>query len=125
MPDLFGIDVAAILADAMGDGLPDAVLIKKTPGAVNLSNITGGSSPSPAPYPCKGLLSAVTQGVFDASLVRTKDLQVTILGGTLPSGIVPASNDRLTIEGKTYDVVTLGARDPAAATYTLLVRGAP
>jgi hypothetical protein len=125
MPDLFGLDLAGIVADAIDQagGLLDATLTKKTPGTRNPSDLTAGTNPTSTSYSCKGVVSDYSTRLIDGTLVATGDRRVLILGATLPSGIVPSTGDQVAIESLAYDVVRV-TRDPAAASYELQVRGA-
>lgn len=124
MPDLFGLDIAGIVASAIDSagGLLAVTLTKMTPGTRNPLDPTAGTNPTSTPYTCEGVISDYANRQIDGTLVKTGDRQVLILGATLPAGIVPGPNDHVTIEGLPYDVVRV-TRDPAAAAYTLQVRG--
>jgi hypothetical protein len=125
MPDLFGLDIAGIVADAIDQagGLLDVTLTKKTPGTRDPNDLTAGTHPTSTPYACEGVVSDYAARLIDSTLVATGDRRVVILGATLPPDIVPAPGDQVTIESLTYDVVRV-TRDPAAASYELQVRGA-
>jgi hypothetical protein len=124
MPDLFGLDLAGIVADAIDQagGLLGVTLTKKTPGTRNPADLTAGTNPTSTPYACEGVVSDYTTRLIDGTLVATGDRRILILGATLPAGVVPSSGDQVTIESLTYDVVRV-TRDPAAASYELQVRG--
>ena len=80
--------------------------------------------------PCQGICSTFDNNEIGSSLgggemIKQSDRKVMLLGATmkLPSGVEPAPGDSVTIESRTYAVIALFARDPAAATYTLVARG--
>jgi hypothetical protein len=126
VPDLFGLDIAGIVADSIDQagGLLDVLLTKKTPGVRDVNDPTAGTSPIPAPYACQGVISDYNTRLIDGTLVKTGDRRILILGATLDAGIVPAPGDQVTIESQTFDVVRV-ARDPAAASYDCQARGRP
>lgn len=119
---LFGVDIAGVIAQAMGPGLLAATLIKVFPGTRTSGNLAGGTNASTLSYPARGFTESYRASQIDGDLVRRGDRKVVLLGATIPGRVVPEAGDRLTIEGRTFSVVRV-ERDPAAATYTLQVRG--
>lgn len=124
MTKLFGVDISKELAKAMGPGLLPLKLVKTTQGARDSAALTEGPRESVKTYPCKGIIDDFQLSQFDGDLVQYGDRKVLILGGTLPSGVVPSAKDFVEAEGKRSEVVRILARDPAAATYLCQVRGA-
>lgn len=117
--DLFanlGVDIAAIINAEMGPMMPDAVLTKRTPGTRG-ADVTAGNNETSVDYPCKGMRAGQTTRM-DGSLIRKKVPTVTLLGDSLPPGIVPEPGDQVTIEGATYFITSVVA-DEAQATYLL------
>lgn len=123
MTKLFGVDIAKEIAKGMGAGLLPVTLIKVVPGSRDNTSMTAGNSPSTRRYPCRGILEDYKASEFDGTEVVRGDQKVLILGGTLPLGIVPEPNDKITIEGRTRTVASIPSRDPAGATYLCQVRG--
>lgn len=122
MPNLFGVDIAKEINDAMGSGLLAATLIKVTPGTPTTGSLTSGSNPKTSSSSCRGVIEEYDSREIDGTIIYMGDRKVLLLGGSLPSGTVPTPGDRVTIEGSTFDVVGV-KRDPAAASYTCQVRG--
>lgn len=121
MPNLFGIDIAGIVNTKIADagGALDVVLIKITQGNRG-ANPTAGRTLIETPYPCKGLVNKSNSTRLTKSLVKDNFKSVLILGGSLPPGIFPEQNDRITIAVEGINNVAISAvpeRDPAAATY--------
>ena len=130
MTDIFaadGVDVAGLVAEHLGPRLLPAQLIK--PGA------PGGRDPAnptrvlpagpPVEHGCRGFVEKFSDFSVAQGLVLASDRKVTILGGTLPRGVVPvagAGQDRIRIEGQVWHVHRIVDRDPAAATYVLQAR---
>lgn len=119
---LFGVDIAKELAKGMAKGLLQATLIRVIPGTRSSSAPTAGTNSTKQSSPCKGFIQDYSASQFDGTSIMKGDRKVILLGGTLPSNVVPTPGDEVTIEGKKYDVVTV-KRDPAAATYELQARG--
>lgn len=125
MPDLFGIDIAQEVLDAIdgAGGVLDGTLYKVTPGTRTAGALAGGTNPTRSrPYRFKGFYDDQQLLKLDASLVKREHRAVLILGASLPSGITPAPNDEVLLEGDTTVVDRIIERDPAAATWVLMVR---
>ena len=58
--------------------------------------------------------------VHDALAQKREPRIVSILGASLPEGIEPDTDDQVTMEGQTYEILAV-KRDPAAALYECLV----
>lgn len=122
MPSLFGVDIASEINQAMGQGLLPVTLTKATTGTRTTGSLTSGTVPSTDDYTGRGFLSDYKDRQINGTSVLTGDRKVSILGASLPTGIVPAAADKVTIEGSTFNIVNV-KRDPAAAMYTCQVRG--
>lgn len=120
VPDLFGIDIAGEIGEAFDGQLVPATLTKVTPGQRTES--TGGTNPTSKPYPCQGIIEHYVGRQIDGTRIRANDRRILLIANSLPAGIVPAHGDRVTIEGSTWNVVTLEDRDPAGATYVVQAR---
>lgn len=122
MPELFGIDIAGIIAQEVGPGVLPATLIVVTPGTRLLGNPTGGTQPTRTSIPGgRGLIDDYTDDQIDGTLVQEGDRIVTLIANTFPGLPVPKPNDEVTIENGTYKIIRV-KRDTAAATYTCQVR---
>ena len=116
---LFGIDIAGIVASAIGPGVLDATLTRVTPGTRG-ADLTAGTQPTTATYACKGFMDSKDHKSINGTLVTNGDVIIVLIGGTISSGsISPETNDQILIEGANYVVSGLD-RDPAGATFTLL-----
>lgn len=122
--DLFGIDIAGLVAEHIGDGvLP--VLISRTPKTAERDpdDLTGGRlSGAPQTWECRGFFEDFTREPPPGIEVQLNDRKAVLIGDTIPAGVVIERNDALTIEGQTLYVVQLMSRDPAAAVFTYLCR---
>ena len=121
MPDLFGLDIAQLVADAI------AAAGNLRPGTLTKTDI------SPDPNDPDTLVTTTTnyafQGFIEArAILRAETLisetvpVLTIIGASVASSAVPESNDQATLDGITYELGDLVSRDPAAAVYTFRVR---
>ncbi|MCH9664661.1 MAG: hypothetical protein K0U41_02295 [Gammaproteobacteria bacterium] len=122
MPELFGIDIAGIVAQEIGPRVLPATLIVITRGPRDPADPTEPGPEIRTPHPCRGFIEDYDDDKIDGTLVQRGDRLVTLIGGTLPSGIIPTGSDKVTIEDSTYNVERI-KRDPAAATYQCQVRG--
>lgn len=123
--NLSGIIKKEIGGNVLKDSAFDAVLTKFTPGARG-ANPTGGTNPTSVQFNCKGMIDMQATRNLPGTLVENGQKVILLIGDTIDNGnpaSAPSSGDHILIEGTTY---TLGEnssidRDPAAATYTLVV----
>lgn len=102
--------------------LRDATLIKVTPGARVDGSLAEGTHATTVSYSCKAIDDPVTEN-DPATLTRRERNEIDVVRSSLPAGIVPEADDRITVLGETWEVVAV-ATDPARAIYTLTVAGA-
>lgn len=121
---LFGIDIAAEVNDAMSEGLPKLILTKDTEGSRTSGSLTSGKNKSPSSYNCSGFVDVYKDDEIDGTTVVKGDHKILIIGDSIEGGVVPAPGDRITDDdGDTYTIQKDGViRDPAAATYLCHVR---
>lgn len=117
---LFGIDIAGLINQYVASGLLDATLTKLTPGTRTGGALSSGTNPTSADYACKGIIVRQTVVEFKGQLAPAGSKEIMLGGDSIASGAIPELNDRITIEGIVYQINQLD-RDPAAATYTLIV----
>ncbi len=118
---LFGVDIAGEVAKALGPSFLSFVLIKVKAGTRTTGDLAAGVDPKTSPNNCKGILDSYHERQIDGTLIKAGDRKALLLGDTLPSGVIPEPNDRITAEGITFQVMAV-SRDPDAATYTCQVR---
>lgn len=124
---LFGVDIAGILADALGDGVFDVTITREVRGNLAPENLTGGR-PKEAPVVagCKGFWEDFTGLAPPKVELETNDRKLVLIGDTVPAGGLPQKNDLATVHEPIGDsslyVWQLLSRDPAAATYIYLCR---
>ena len=110
MPELFGLDIAGIVAGALesAGGLRPGVL-RPGSGDHAFQGFTETKS-----------LRTGDGRVEDAAVYRGTPL-LSIVGASLPAGVTPTVNDRATMDGVTYELLELVTLDPAHALYTFRV----
>lgn len=123
MPDIFGVDIAAAVGDALGDQLPEVRLTRRTESTRTDGQLTGGKTVKEKNHNTVGIVEEYSEGQIDGEIVKMGDRKLLIIAANLPTGVVPQPGDRARTENVIYDVVAV-KRDPAAATYTLQVRRA-
>lgn len=119
---LFGQDIAGLLNKNMGKLLPQITLTKTSTGARSSTSPSAGPTVSESNSPGRGILDSYRDNQYDDTIIKRGDRKVMILGDSLPSGVVPEPNDKITAEGREFVIVGVD-RDPDAATYTCQVRG--
>ena len=125
MPDLFGLDIAAIIDDAMGADLLQGQLRKKArkSGGRPAGSLTAGNAEDFGdPVAFNGFMEERTEENRGGSLTRLEGRVISVLGGSLPDDTTPERGDSLTLEGKTYIIIET-MRDPAGAVFECMVEG--
>jgi hypothetical protein len=122
MPKLFGIDIAGIVNQSMGTGLLPCTLIKVVDQVRDPNNMTAGTTPIYNNYSARGFIEDYKDYQVNGTTVRTGDRMVSILGASISGSKIPEADDKVTIEGDTYNIVRV-MRDPAGAMYSCQARG--
>ena len=115
---IFGMDIAKMVRDGLNQagGVLDITLIKVTDGNRSTGSLTAGTNPTEAPYPCEGFDS--TEAKREAGLLSSKTVRsISIVGASLPAGVVPAPNDLIQIDGDELRIDQPVGTDPARAVY--------
>jgi len=119
--------IPKLLAQALGNqkdlGFGPLTLTKVTAGTRTPGSLAGGTNPTSTDYPCKGFEETKRSGYQPDSSARASFLTISILGATLPAGVVPMAGDRITSKGVMYTIGSDGVqRDPVGAMYVCAVR---
>lgn len=115
-PDIFGVDLAGLIEEHLGDLVFDQTLIVVT-SKRDPANSTK-TLKSETPYPCKGFVDVFADRLIDGTAIKYTDRKIVILGNTIPASIEPKGGDKIIAEGKTFTITDDGVRrDPAGATY--------
>lgn len=123
--ELFGVDIAGIIADAIGPGVLDVTITRAAgTGTRNPADLTGGLiKAEPASWGCKGFWEDFTGQPPPGVEIELNDRKAVLIGDTIPAAALPLKlDDAITCEGKTLFMVKVLSRDPAAAVFTLLCR---
>lgn len=125
--NLFGVDIAGIVADVFTSQVPllDAILHRREPGqSRDADSLTGGRvGRDTTPFPCTGFIDEYLDKEIDGTLIQVGDRKILLLGNTIAGGtVVPQQHDKITIEGQVHTIIRV-TRDPDAATYTCQTRG--
>lgn len=125
--DLFGIDIAGIIGDNISDDdVMPATLKRRVEGESNEEDLTAPPSDTFPEFPCRGYTESISINDRTTSNVLEDDRKISIIGASLPTGVVPTQGDILVIQDDGVDVVfqVLGLinRDPAGAIYSIHAR---
>jgi len=125
---LFGVNISGIIKKNIGPGVLAATLTRvgKTQDQ-EAGSLTGPpTSADPDIYPCRAFTESFSLRDIGTEVsgvkIKADDRRITIIGDTLPSGIVPQASDTIFIESQTFKVLGMLNRDPAAATYQIHAR---
>lgn len=121
--ELFGVDIAGIVADVMGGQLLDVTVTRYARGERDPGNLTGGRPKTPTTVTgISGFWEDFTGTPPPGVELELNDRKAVLIGDTIPVGGHPLRNDGITIEGETLYSVKLLSRDPAGAVYVYLCR---
>ena len=123
MPQIFGLDIATILKDAIDSagGLLPVLLIRTVSGDRDPDDLLAAPKTTTVRHPGSGFLENRTDKYRDGTLVREGGEFISIMGASLPSGIEPEPEDQIVIEDSVYRVTAITGRDPAAALFEMSV----
>ena len=114
---LFGLDIASIVNDAMGGGMPDAVLIKVTPGGRDPLTPNKQLPETTTRHTAKGFVGEYEEKAFADTTIRRTDRLIHLFGESIQGGAIPQKGDSIEIEGGTWKIEGVPGRDPAGAVY--------
>lgn len=125
--EIFGIDVAGIVADSLGEGLFSVSITREVRGVRDPNNLTGGVQQlPPRTFAAVGFWEDFTGQPPPGVDLELNDRKLVLLGDTIEPGGLPLRNDMATVHEPIGDaslfVVQMLSRDPAAATYVFLCR---
>ena len=122
MVQLFGVDIAQILNDAISSGLLDLTVIELVDSVLDPSDPTAAPTRTPINHIGKGILSDFSDFHREDTTILDGDRKITIIANSLVPFIKPIPGFRITISGQTYDIVGPVETDPAEATFVCQVR---
>lgn len=121
--EIFGTDIAGIVADAMDRQLLAATIVVRTATTRNPAKLSAGLGKTDVPHQCSGIWVDFTTYEQDTAQVEVGDRKAMLIGDTIPAGVDIDDIHSITMDGSTMFVVRLLASDPARATYTFQCRG--
>jgi hypothetical protein len=119
---IFGVDIARIVAAAIGPGVLEATITNYQPGARNPANISAGIPKVAVVHECRGFWEDYEPTDIDGRLILVNDRKAVLIGDTIPEGAIPGPGSAIMIEGQTLFVHRLESRDPAAAAFVFQCR---
>lgn len=124
--ELFGVDIAGVIGDAIGPAVLDVTITRAIRGARQAGNLTGGQPATPAAFECRGFWDDFTGTPPPGVMVELGDRKLVLIGDTVPDGGLPLLNDACTVHESGGDVtlycVQRAGRDPAGAVYAFQCR---
>lgn len=121
--ELFGVDIAGIVAENMAGQLFPVTVTRYTEGARDPANLTAGRPKTPATVEgIDGFWEDFTGQPPPGVELEVGDRKAVLIGDSIPAGGHPLKNDAITIEGQTLFMVQLVSRDPASAVYVYQCR---
>lgn len=125
--ELFGVDIAGLLADAIGDGVLPVTITRDVRAARVPGDLTGGRPSQPVSYECMGFWDDIDpRGVPPGITIEITDRKLVLIGDTVPPDGLPLRNDACTVHEEAAPItlycVQALSRDPAAAVYAYLCR---
>jgi hypothetical protein len=109
-------DVAGSLGLADRLGVTDATLTQYTPGTRTPGALADGTNPTSTTHTCRGFERSFSAHQIDGTIVTANDRMINLFANTIDAVTEPRPNDRVTIGGHTYRIVSV-ERDPATVLY--------
>ncbi len=122
MAKLFGIDIAAIVDNAVSDQLIDLTLTSYVDSAVEESDPTAAPTRTPTEHTGKGVITDYSDFHRAQTTIQDGDRKLLIIANSLDIAIIPEPGFTVTMESVTYTIVGPVKVDPAIASYTCQVR---
>ncbi len=123
MVEIFGQDIAQIVADALASagGLQAGTLTKESPGVRDPDDPTAATDPVLSTHSFQGFFSLKEVRIAD-TLVAESIPVLTIVGKSVTPMAVPQVGDKAELSSITFELVRLIERDPAEALYEFEAR---
>ena len=108
-------------------GVKSLTLVKVTAGTRTPGAISAGTNPTTTSYAGSGWIKQLTARDLPGTEITVNDRKLAILGGTLPAGIIPSPQDKVTMvdiddASKTFVLVGPIAADSVGAVFTFQAR---
>ena len=123
MAELFGLDIAALVADgiAAAGNLQEGVLTKTVAGERDADDPTAEIPTTETTHTFQGFLEFREFRRPD-TLIPERTPILTILGASITPAAIPGVNDSAALGGLTLQLTFLLTRDPAGAVYEFQVK---
>lgn len=119
---LFGNDIAKQIRAATKGQLRSMTLTKRAAGTRTPGQLTGGTNPTTTAYTCEGIVEEYSDHERANLGIAAGRKKVLIIAGSLPAGVKPGNQDRITVNSDAFEVVDVQA-DPAEATWVCEAAG--
>ena len=126
---LFGVDIAGLINTHVGPGVLAAVLRTFSSAPADGGTILSAPVLTPTNNDCRGFVETFEQDIEEVNgeAIQEDDRMIVLIGDSLPAGVIPAKGNEIDIQDvdsldKTFKVLSIVERDPAAATYTIHAR---
>ena len=118
MVNLFGVNIAQIIADAIRDagGVLAGTLTRTPPGTRNVDDPTQVTPATPVSHSFQGFIEQRSIKREDSLIVETVSV-LSIIGASISPATTPKVNDTVSINGQTMSLIRLINADPAEAVY--------
>lgn len=122
---LFGEDIAGeVWREMKALGVPAFILTTVTQNEPTAGRLAAGTNPSYTDAEVDGIVESYEERDVDNNLILSGDRRFLIFGDSLPAGIVPRINDRITdTDGLVYTIVSKPTTDADKAIWTCQGRG--
>ena len=123
MPDVFGLDVRSLVANAIRDAgnLRPGTLIKSTP-TVDDANPTAATTPTETRHNFTGFVYRARDERRPGTLIPDTRRTLLIIGGSVSPLVAPAINDTVEIDGQTLTLEQETSGDSTGAAFEFRVK---
>ena len=125
----FGVNVAGVLKKELGRGMSakqfKGILHKVVQGTESAASSTGGAQPTETNHALIAWMEEYADNVIDGTRVKQGDRRISILGDSIAGRKIPRQDDKITLEGTVWRIVSPVKRDPLDAVYVCQCRGRP
>lgn len=114
---LFGLDIAGMVQQEIGSGMPSIVLTKRTPAGRDETNPNKMKPDTETTHRGNGFRGEFEESAFMGTTVRRTDALIHVFAESLEGGVVPGKGDSIELGGETWKIEDIVGVDPAGAVY--------
>lgn len=124
MSDLFGIDIAGLVAETLSGQLITGSWVTRTFGSRTPGSLTEGRAPTEVTITFEGIFENIAKKYREEDTnIKVEDQAILMIVGSFsPAGYEPQPDDTIMLEGRTVRVYKILERDPASATFLVATR---